>query len=124
VSEINYNVKICLECSKAESTASSATLLLASRTQAAEVLGAELLAPNRVATTGQTTTSNQRLFNFSSNRPTSASSSSGEITDEVTPAAEIADQDTQAPDAFAQVTSVSQLSDVPTDWAFQALQFS
>jgi len=32
-----------------------ATLLLASRTQAAEVLGAELLAPNRVATTGPTT---------------------------------------------------------------------
>jgi len=32
-------------------------------------------------------------------------------------------KDTQAPDAFAQVTSVSQLSDVqPTDWAFQALQ--
>jgi len=47
------------------------------------------------------------------------SSSSGEIA-EVTPAAEIAEK-TQAPDAFAQVTSVSQLSDVqPTDWAFQA----
>lgn len=33
------------------------------------------------------------------------------------------DQSTQMPNALAQVTSVSQLSDVqPTDWAFQALQ--
>ncbi len=101
----------------------SATLLLANRTQASEVLGAEL-APSRVATAGQTTTSPKPALSnvqLAQSAPTS-DSSSAEIVD-VTPVAEIAEQDTTTTDAFAQVTSVSQLSDVqPTDWAFQALQ--
>ena len=101
----------------------SATLLLANRTQASEVLGAEL-APSRVAAAGQTTTSPKPALSnvqLAQSAPTS-DSSSAEIVD-VTPVAEIAEEDTTTTDAFAQVTSVSQLSDVqPTDWAFQALQ--
>ena len=101
----------------------SATLLLANRTQASSVLGAEL-APSRVAAAGQTTTSPKPALSnvqLAQNAP-SSDSSSAEIVD-VTPVAEIAEQDTTTTDAFAQVTSVSQLSDVqPTDWAFQALQ--
>jgi len=70
----------------------SATLLLANRTQAAEVLGTELLTPNRVATTGQTTSSpNQRLAVFKSwlSASPTPSSFTGETADEVAPVVEL-----------------------------------
>lgn len=45
------------------------------------------------------------------------------VLNQVTTIADLSEDSTESADAFAQVTSVSQLTDVkPTDWAFQALQ--
>ena len=91
------------------------TLLLANRTLAESVAPATKLAPAAAASTISQTSSQLQQIDRYNQAPTS---------NETNSQLQKIDQYSQAPTtSVAQVTSVSQLSDVqPTDWAFQALQ--
>ncbi|MBW4665303.1 MAG: iron uptake porin [Chroococcus sp. CMT-3BRIN-NPC107] len=92
-----------------------ATLLVASRAQAAEVSAADLAPAPSVATS-------QVALNapVATTEVAPVSAATQQI---IESAPVVVSQNTPANDNLAQVTSVSQLSDVqPTDWAFQALQ--
>ena len=98
-----------------------ATLLVASRAQAAEVSAADL-APTPSASTNQVVESQVVAINAPTTTTQVAQISPA--TQEIIESAPVVVSQ-NAPDTgnLAQVTSVSQLSDVqPTDWAFQALQ--
>lgn len=113
-----------------------ATLLLANRTQASDIPIMKLKV-NSSVTASQTSTVLKSVLSkakklkrsttlvqvkkFSEVFVASSATSAAEEVKLVDPSQ--LRQNTQAPDALAQVTSVSQLSDVqPTDWVFQALQ--
>ena len=98
-----------------------ATLLVASRAQAAEVSAADL-APIPSASTNQVVESQVVAINAptTTKEVTQVSSATQEI---IESAPVVVSQNAPDTGNLAQVTSVSQLSDVqPTDWAFQALQ--
>ena len=98
-----------------------ATLLVASRAQAAEVSAADL-APIPSANTNQVVESQVVAINAptTTKEVTQVSPATQEI---IESAPVVVSQNAPANNNLAQVTSVSQLSDVqPTDWAFQALQ--
>lgn len=104
-----------------------ATLLVANRAQAAEVSAADL-APNPTVATSETLKIDSTQL-VAVNAPATTTevapiSSSSPATQEIIESAPVVvSQNAPANDNLAQVTSVSQLSDVqPTDWAFQALQ--
>ncbi len=93
-----------------------ATLLVASRAQAAEVSAADL-APTPSASTNQVVAINAPTTT------TEVAQVSPVVQEVIESAPVIVSQNAPADSNLAQVTSVSQLSDVqPTDWAFQALQ--
>lgn len=103
-----------------------ATLLVASRAQAAEVSAADLAPVSTVATGEVLKVQPAEAQVVAVNAPVATT----EVAP-VTPATQqiiesapvVVSQNAPANDNLAQVTSVSQLSDVqPTDWAFQALQ--
>ena len=98
-----------------------ATLLVASRAQAAEVSAADL-APIPSANTNQVVESQVVAINAPTTTTEVAQVSP--VTQEIIESAPVVvSQNAPANNNLAQVTSVSQLSDVqPTDWAFQALQ--
>ncbi|WP_199192330.1 iron uptake porin [Chlorogloea sp. CCALA 695] len=98
-----------------------ATLLVASRAQAAEVSAADL-APIPSASTNQVVESQVVAINAPATTKEVAQVSPA--TQEIIESAPVVvSQNAPATGNLAQVTSVSQLSDVqPTDWAFQALQ--
>lgn len=98
-----------------------ATLLVASRTQATEVSAADL-APTPSASTNQVVESQVVAINAPTTTTEVAQISP--VTQEIIESAPVVvSQNAPANNNLAQVTSVSQLSDVqPTDWAFQALQ--
>lgn len=92
-----------------------ATLLVASRAQAAEVSAADL-APTPSASTNQVVAINAPAT-------TEVAQTSPVVQEIIESAPVVVSQNAPANNNLAQVTSVSQLSDVqPTDWAFQALQ--
>lgn len=108
-----------------------AVLLLANRTQAAETFVTQLAPSSSVVALSKTTTSPKPTVSsvqpqlVASNRTKSTISlanQSSQVPDLLAQATS-SQLSTSEPDAIAQVTSVSQLSDVqPNDWAFQALQ--
>ncbi len=98
-----------------------ATLLVASRTQAAEVSAADL-APAPSAATSQIA-DNQLVASNAPATSTEVAPVAPATQEIINSAPVVVSQNAPANDNLAQVTSVSQLSDVqPTDWAFQALQ--
>lgn len=98
-----------------------ATLLVASRAQAAEVSAADL-APTPSASTNQVVESQVVAINAPAT--TVEVAPVAPTTQQIIESAPVVvSQNAPATGNLAQVTSVSQLSDVqPTDWAFQALQ--
>lgn len=119
VSEIKYMSKIFWNALKLSPVLLGATLLVAGRAQAADVSAADLV-PSQSATA----VSNGTLQIAEKSAPIVISQFAPTETE--TQAAPAQTETQAAPatnDSLAQVTSVSQLSDVqPTDWAFQALQ--
>ncbi|WP_009631850.1 iron uptake porin [Synechocystis sp. PCC 7509] len=103
-----------------------ATLLVASRAQAAEVSAADLAPSPTVATneTLQIQPTESQIVAANVPAATTEVAPVAPATQEIVKSAPIVvSQNAPANDNLAQVTSVSQLSDVqPTDWAFQALQ--
>jgi len=98
-----------------------ATLLVASRAQAAEVSAADL-APTPSASTNQVVESQVVAINAPTTT-TEVAQVSPATQEIIESAPVVVSQNAPAESNLAQVTSVSQLSDVqPTDWAFQALQ--
>ncbi len=100
-----------------------ATLLVASRTQAAEVSAADL-APTPSAATSEALTVESQLVAVNAPVATTEVAPVSPATQQIIESAPVVvSQNAPTNDNLAQVTSVSQLSDVqPTDWAFQALQ--
>ena len=106
-----------------------ASLLLANRAQADIAPIAQLVPDSTAAVTSLPTSSPKSLVsNVPGEQPSagtiSAPAQNTELTDASSEVTSVAQLSTETPDSeLAQVTSVSQLSDVqPTDWAFQALQ--
>ena len=107
-----------------------ATILVASRAQATEVSAADLAPSPSVATSEslQSQPVSGQLVAVNAPATTTAATPVSPATQQIIESAPIvvsqnAPANTPANDNLAQVTSVSQLSDVqPTDWAFQALQ--
>jgi Carbohydrate-selective porin, OprB family/S-layer homology domain len=108
-----------------------ATLLVASRAQATEVSAADLAPSPSVATSGTLQVQPVDSQLVAVNTPTAKTEAApvSPATQQIIKSAPVVvsqnapSTSTPANDNLAQVTSVSQLSDVqPTDWAFQALQ--
>ncbi len=110
----------------------TATLVLASRTQAAQTNVVEL-APQQTAAVSSKNNLIAELRQLDTKplqvaqQPVESASSqvaqNTQAADALAPATSVSQLSEPAPNTMAQVTSVSQLSDVqPTDWAFQALQ--
>ncbi len=103
-----------------------ATLLVANRAQAAEVSAADLALSPTVATSETLKVDSTQVVAVNAPAATTevAPISNSPATQEIVESAPVVvSQNAPANDNLAQVTSVSQLSDVqPTDWAFQALQ--
>ena len=110
----------------------TATLVLASRTQAAQTNVVEL-APqqtaavssknNLIAELRQVDTKPLQVAQQRVEGVPSQVAQNTQAADALAPATSVSQLSEPAPNTMAQVTSVSQLSDVqPTDWAFQALQ--
>jgi predicted PhzF superfamily epimerase YddE/YHI9 len=113
-----------------------ATLLLANRASAAEATVVELAPTSNIQVLDQSVTSvspeNAPAIKIESSttaqqvaqKPVESTiSQNSQAPDALAQETSVSQLSSQAPDALAQVTSVSQLADVqPTDWAFQALQ--
>jgi len=103
-----------------------ATLLLASRTQAAETTVVEVAPTGKSALIAELRQLDAKPVQVTQTPVESTTSQTSQNTQvpaalEQTPS--VSQLSNPAPDAMAQVTSVTQLTDVqPTDWAFQALQ--